>query len=150
MDVAFVFYELLKGASYELVLYTFPHKNIKRSCLYQIKADIFKDKVCKMCLRTTIPWLTNDKIIISRGILSQLDNSIVMPSSDHLQNTIDFNVRDILNSTSKQSSTYKVNLIQNCRFLREIVSGFWWQRQLRFFMFHIFLFKATPMSNFSS
>ena len=108
MDVAFVFYELLKGASYELVLYTFPHKNIKRSCLYQLKADIFKDKVCKMCLRTTIPWLTNDKIIISRGILSQLDNSIVMPSSDHLQNTIDFNVRDILNSTSKQSSTYKV------------------------------------------
>lgn len=48
-----------------------------------------------------------NKSKITRGILSQLDNSIVMPGSDHLQNTIDFNVRDILNSTSKQSSTYK-------------------------------------------
>jgi len=49
-----------------------------------------------------------NKSKMTRGILSELDNSIVSTNSrTNLQNTIDFNVRDVLNSTSKQSSTLK-------------------------------------------
>jgi hypothetical protein len=73
--------------------------------LRQKKRDSYGIRKDKKAKKGVAAALNNTRM--TRGILSELDNSILPVNQYDLQNTIDFNVRDVLNSTSKLSSAFK-------------------------------------------